>query len=283
MPFSSALFFAPYLMAFSAAFLSVVSALPGFVPGITLRSWYRSVVRPFAWVLMAGAVLLVVVFSSPWLILGAILIGLIALQMFALNRQQVGKMDEEALGFLQMLTGLMAAGQTVEQALRAAVQSNEFTHAFPRMTDQAREIVSLMDAHTPMSKAVETVGDAAAAPSRMVWSKIAAVARMIENEVGGIPAEAQRDTLQSVWQVLFEFHTIQQDLKREMTSVEMAKWVFVVIMPGMNIYQAMTVRGYLQNFLLSPIGQATLALEAAAIVSIFVIFSQLQKLPEVKL
>jgi hypothetical protein len=94
--------------------------------------------------------------------------------------------------------------------------------------------------------------------------------------------QEQVDALEVSWEILFDVQAINQTLKQEMGSMEMAKWVFTLVLPGMNVFMFFMVDGY-QVFFNNLIGKVVLGLEVMAIIGIFVIFSRLQKLPEVRL
>lgn len=271
----------PYILALAGALLALVSAAPLVVPPLALRRRYQPIVMA-AWLFLGLAVGLVVIISSPWLILGLVLVFLIAGVVSVVKQRMESRLEQESLAFLQGLVGLMAAGDGILEALRKAAQNVDFARVYPRMTRHVQEVIGYVNAGKPLSTAANLVADGAAAPARRVWNRVSILARIVEDGQGFLTVEAQRDTMQSLWAILSEVHNINVEMRREMANMEMAKWVFTLIIPGMNVVTARYSGGYLGSFVRSAAGQAVLALEAIALVSIFVIFSRLQKLPEVR-
>jgi Flp pilus assembly protein TadB len=275
-------YWAPHLLAASAAFLAGTASLPSLSPAIGLRRWYHRLMI-LAWGVVGLVVLLTVALSSPWLGLGILMTGLVLAIVGAAKRRLEGRMEQEALDYLHGLVGIMSAGEGIVQTLRLAVRDPDFGRVYPRMSAQARQIIGYVDAGRALSNAIVAVVEGIPASARPVWDRIAALARVVEEEGGTLPVEAQRDTLQVLWSVLLEIHNINAELSREMASMEMAKWLFTLIIPGLNIFMAKFVTGYTEQFLGSLVGKVVLGLEALSLIAIFVVFSRLQKLPEVRM
>jgi hypothetical protein len=275
-------YWSPYLLCVAAVVLAIVSTLTDFVSGLGLRRWFQSVTL-FAWVLMGGVAAITIVYSSPWMLLGVVLIVFIAVAVLSTRQRIAGRVDDEAFGYLQSMIAIMSADLTIEQALRASVQSADFAQSYPRLTAQAREIIVEIDARqSSLSRAIARVSETAPGMSKQIWENVGTLARMIEDQHGLLPTEAQRDTLQSLWSILFDFYNIQRGIKREMTSLEFAKWIFALILPGINIYMFFVMDGY-RRFLQSTVGLLVLSMDVLALVLIFAVFSALQKLPKVRI
>jgi hypothetical protein len=150
------------------------------------------------------------------------------------------------------------------------------------MTETAREIVASMQAGTPLSEALTTVAEEAG-ESRPVWRQMATIARIAEQGDGRAGIEEQADALEVSWEILFDVQSVNQKLRQEMSSMQMAKFVFTLVLPGLNIFMFFMIDGYQAAFFNSIIGKLVLAIEAFAIVGIYTIFSRLQRLPEVRL
>ncbi len=275
-------YWSPYALALAAAFLALVSALPALWPGVGLRRWYQRLTVA-AWLLAAGVVALTMTLSSPWLIAGIVLAGLAVAAVVGVQRQMANRLTLEALAFLQALGSLMAGGDPLAAALRRAAQDADLTRLYPRMIAQTREIVGYLDARRPLSEAVERIAESALPAARRIWSQIAVLAHLAEDEGEGISVEAQRDTLQSLWSILNEVHNINEEMKREMSLMQAAKWLFTAIVPGMNLYLYLSLPFYATKFLVNPLGQAALVLEVLTMIVTFVIFSRLAQIPEVRL
>lgn len=275
-------FWSPYLLAFAGAFLAVVSTLPNVVPLLGLRKSYQRI-TVLAWVLIGFVIALTVAYSSPWLTAGsALVVGAIAIMVAGKTRLS-GKVEKEALSFLQALIGLMSSGDSLTQALRRAAQDRDFARLYPRLIAQTREIIAYTDTGKRLSQAIRLVAESLLPTVRHIWEQVAVLAELIEEESGALPVEGQRSTLQSMLSILLDVQSINQDMKTEMANMELAKWIFVLIIPGLNIYMAFSIDGYVTNFLGSLIGQVVLAIEVLALVAIFFVFSKLQKMPEVRI
>lgn len=274
-------YWAPYGLAVAAAMLALVSGLPLAFPELGLRRYYQRVTVA-VWALLGVGVGLVVLVSSPWLALGLGLLLALAGVVVTTVQRLAARADDEALDFLQALAGLMASGANLLQALRRAANDQDFAQLYPRLTEQTRQILGYTAAGKPLSEAAALVAEGIAPGPRRIWERIALLARMVEEQHGALPTEIERDTLQSLWSVLHEVRTINADLKREMGQMELAKWVFSIILPGLNLFMARSIPGYMERFLPSPLGLIVLGIEVAALVVIFVTFSRLARLPKVR-
>jgi len=112
---------------------------------------------------------------------------------------------------------------------------------------------------------------------------MATIARIADQSEERASVEEQTDALEVSWEILFDVQAINQTLKQEMGSMEMAKLIFTLVLPGLNVFMFFMVDGYQATFFNTLIGKIVLGLEVMAIMGIFLIFSRLQKLPEVRL
>lgn len=276
------MYWSPYLLAAGGAILAIVSLLPILVTGLGLKRWYQTITL-LAWVLWAGVVLLAVIYSSPWLLLGAALVVSGAAAIAWAKRRLARQIEGEAISFLQSLITVMAVGKNLDQALREAAQSSDFSAAYPRLTEQTREVVSQATAGKPLSEAAAAVAESASKAAGRVWDQINLLARLIEEAREDVTTDVQRDTLQSSWALLVELNADERLMRQEMSQINMAKWVITIIIPIVNVVMAFYVRGYMTYFLGSIIGWIVLGIEATAIACIFVVFSLAQNLPEVRI
>ncbi len=65
--------------------------------------------------------------------------------------------------------------------------------------------------------------------------------------------------------------------------MEMAKWLFSLLIPGVNVFMVFAIDGFIEDYVMTLLGQAILSYELLALVAIFAVFSQLQTLPEVRM
>jgi hypothetical protein len=275
-------YWAPYLLGTASAVLLVIATLPPMVSDAALfKRWYQTLLLGGAGLLVFG-ILFSVVASSPLVLLGLALIVAVGVAWQSAQMRARGHLAEEALEFLHGLISVMSADQGLREALRTVAQDPDFYAAYPRMTETVREVVAGMQAGTALSKALSTVAETAGA-SRPVWQQMATVARITEQDEERASVQEQADALEVSWEILFDVQAINQTLKQEMGSMEMAKWVFTLVLPALNVFMYFNVDGYHEVFFDTLIGKAVLGIEALAIVGIFVIFSRLQKLPEVRL
>ena len=275
-------FWSPYLLAWAAVFLAVVSALPNISPLLGLRRWYQRL-TVLAWGLLAVVVGLTVAYSSPWVLGGGVLIGGIVALVYASRTRQTRNLEKEALDFAQALVGMMAGGDSLVQALQRAAQDQDIARLYPRLTAQAQEMLGHATTGTPLSSSIRLVAESLPVTVSNLWHALAMLAELIETEGGTLPVEAQRLTVQSMLSIQRDVQTINAELKTEMANMELAKWIFVLIIPGVNVYMAFQIAGYLENFIASLVGKVVLGIEFLALLAIFAIFSRLQKVPEVQL
>jgi Flp pilus assembly protein TadB len=274
-------YWAPYLLATASAVLLGFSVVPPLISDAALfKRWYQTLLIGGT-VLLVGGVVLSVVASSPLILVGIVLIGAAVGAWQTARMRSRGKLAEEALEFLHGLIAVMSAQKGLREALRTIARDPDFYAAYPRMTETVREVVASMQAGTPLSEALTTVAETSGA-SRPVWQQMATIARIAESGEERASVQEQVDALEVSWEILFDVQAINQTLKQEMGSMEMAKWVFTLVLPGMNVFMFFMVDGY-QVFFNNLIGKVVLGLEVMAIIGIFVIFSRLQKLPEVRL
>jgi hypothetical protein len=226
---------------------------------------------------------LAVIYSSPWLLLGAALVVSGAAAIAWAKQRLSREIEGEAISFLQSLVTVMTIGKNLDQALREAAQSSDFGAAYPRLTEQAREVVSQAAAGKPLSEAAAAVAESVPRTAGRVWEQVSLLARLIEEAREDVTLDVQRDTLQSSWALLVELNTDERLMRQEMSQINMAKWVITIIIPIVNVVMAFYVRGYVTYFLSSIIGWVVLGIEALAIAAIFVVFSLAQNLPEVRI
>jgi len=275
-------YWAPYLLATTSAVLLGFAVVPPLISDAALfKRWYQTLLIGGTVLLVIGVALSVVA-SSPLILVGLVLIGALVAAWQTARMRSRGKLAEEALEFLHGLIAVMSAQQGLREALRTIARDPDFYAAYPRMTETVREVVASMQAGTPLSEALNTVAETAGA-SRPVWQQMATIARIAESGEERASVQEQVDALEVSWEILFDVQAINQTLKQEMGSMEMAKWVFTLVLPGMNVFMFFMVDGYQATFFNNLIGKVVLGIEVMAIIGIFVIFSRLQKLPEVRL
>lgn len=273
---------APYVMASASAGLLLLAALPiALSDRLAFRRWYR-------WALAAAAGMLVgsaLVGLRPD---GAWAVGAIAVVLAAALAWQVGTartrrhIEDEALDFLHSFVAVMGVDKGLQEALRHAARDPAFSAAHPRMTETVRRVVAEMRGGKRLKRALAAPRGGVDASSP-VWRQMATLAGVLEDGGGRIAVEEQRDALEVAWRVLFRVRTINRSLRQDMASMEMAKWVFTIILPGLNVFMARMIHNYEVIFLESLVGKVVLGFEAAALAAIFLVFSRLQNLPEVRL
>lgn len=268
----------PWFLALTGALATVTALLPTLKTGVGLRRWYTPLVVG-ALLVLGGAVVAVVVVSSPWLLLGVLLVGMVIASVVLGVLRVHAKAGQEAVGFVQALVNVMSADLDLQQAVRMAAVRPGFARAFPRMAEQARLISAELDSGRRLSVAIDTISRTLPGSQREVWEQIAILARMVEEE--GLPLGVQRETLRSYWEILMAVQEANADMRREMSQMNAAKVLFLIIIPGLNIYMWQTMSGY-EAFVTSLLGQVILGIEAFSLLLIFVIMSYLQRFPEVE-
>ncbi len=274
-------YWAPYYLGTASAILLVIATLPLFDDTMLFRGWYQKTLI-LGSLGLGLSLMLAVVVSSPYVLVGVILIVAVFVAWKGAQVRARGKLADEALEYLHGLISVMSADQGLREALRTIAQDPDFRTAYPRMTETTREVVASMQAGEALSEALSTVAEEAGA-SRPVWRQMATIARITEQGEGRAGVQEQADALEVSWEILFDIQSVNQTLQQEMNSMEMAKWVFTLILPGLNLFMLRMVDGYEAAFFGSLLGKIVLVIEGFAIIGIFTIFSRLQKLPEVRL
>jgi len=273
---------APQVLAFAGAGILVLVALPiALSETLLFRRWYQSVLLIGSVLLVIG-VLLSVAASSLWIVAGIGLIAVIVVIWQAAKTRTRKNLEDEALDFLHGFVAAMGAERGVRETLRYVAQDARFESAYPRMTETVRQIVAEMQAGKLLTDILQAVQETAGA-SGAVWRQLAILGRVLEESGGRISVDEQRDALEVAWRILYQVREVNESLKQDMASMEMAKWAFTLILPGMNYFLASMIHNYKAVFLESLVGQIVLVFEVIALASILLIFSRLQKLPEVRL
>jgi hypothetical protein len=270
-------------LATASAGLLVLAALPVILSGaLVFRRWYRGMVGVAGGLLIVGALL----GTSPqgaWVVaaLAVLLAGGLVWQAGRSRAQRT--MEDEALEFLHSFVAVMGVEKGLEEALRHVARDPAFSAAHPRMTETVRHLVAEVEGGKRLRRVLTAFRERPDA-SGPVWRQMTTLAGVLEDGEGRrITVEEQRDALEVAWRVLYRVRNINRALRQDMASMEMAKWVFTIILPGMNLFMARMIHDYRAVFLDTLVGQIVLGFEVAALAAIFLIFSRLQRLPEVKL
>lgn len=274
--------YAPYILASASAGVLLLAALPVVLSDtIAFRRWYR-------WALgIAGSIVVVSALlglgrGSAWVVAGMAAI-LVAAVVWHVAQSRVRRVrEDEALEFLHSFVAVMGVEKGLREALPHVARDAAFGAAHPRMTEAVRRIVAEAQAGAPLQKALAGRSMSRDA-SGAVWRQMATLAAVLDEGQERIAVGQQRDALEVAWRVLYRVRGINRRLRQDMAPMEMAKWLFVVILPGMNLLMARMIHDYKAVFVDSLVGRIVLGFEIAALATIFLVFSRLQNLPEVKL
>jgi len=270
--------FWPLFLVAGAVLIQVpILALQFFNKNIMYKEHYRRIFS-VSWVFIAVAVLLAIGVSSPWLIV-AIVVAVLAMGLVAfMQYRQRANLRNEGIQYFKAIVGLMNAGMTLGQAMSHSVTDATLMNQYPRLTDIVQRVIVERRSGKALSVAMAEVTSITYG-AKDVWSKVTMAAREFDKGQHGVSSEVQLQSVDILVQIIERSQNLEQELKRELSQMTFAQWIFVLIIPGINVYQYQMVAGY-PGFLSSALGKVVLGFEFLAITVVFIIFERLKKLPE---